>query len=627
MLRRIVLHSAIALLWLSSIARAQAESITPKCSTNPLVEQRVRIAYPSLPSDASSTTLSIPLLMATLVSSSDDPLAYEIVGELTAAGQRTELVLATGSLTPHETWTLAVPLDAFGIDISNLQFSGRLSLDLRVRDAAGTLLDLDTAPPVYFHETSGTGDGPSIVHVYRSEARRVSFNAGDLHHTLFSTPPARLLGAFEGGGGRGLPSEDHGQLLSGGGASGGPDKIGIGAQRFDSDRWQFCLRWVYDSIDSGFGEDYYTSGRLMSARGARIEISHPSWLEPKSFYANKDTGCVEFNAPENSGFVVKIWAETRLGDNNNIFIRAYPTKLEAALNPTEPPYWEFTADPFGVPRTVYYQNELSPVSNLIAFSSFIFDRVDSQCAPGLPGPENLRVVNDNPDCDVGGSCQDNNYVEIAAGATNRKFLVGHEVGHWIHYQWVSGDTGFVQQSWSANSGDADCAFVGVGDHAMRSKEYSAGAFGEGLAHFLSALAWNSSASTTAWFKYYKEALDPAYADFAADNWRLDIEGLGLAPSGGVSNWMSNMCSVTDGHSVEMDWMRFYWDYLTNAGAPKPTIRHILRHVQFTRDAHAWIQSALLAYDRHLDAIQDPLLNQTQFEVRFTSLAASNGIAQ
>jgi hypothetical protein len=88
-----------------------------------------------------------------------------------------------------------------------------------------------------------------------------------------------------------------------------------------------------------------------------------------------------------------------------------------------------------------------------------------------------------------------------------------------------------------------------------------------------------------------------------------------------------MCPVNDGYSVEMDWMRFYWDYLTNAGAPKPTIRDILEHIQFTRDEHAWFQSVFIAYDKHLEAIQDPLLGQTALEARFTSLAASNGIAQ
>jgi hypothetical protein len=89
-----------------------------------------------------------------------------------------------------------------------------------------------------------------------------------------------------------------------------------------------------------------------------------------------------------------------------------------------------------------------------------------------------------------------------------------------------------------------------------------------------------------------------------------------------------MCTFDAGVSVEMDWLRFYWDYLTNAGAPKPTIRDILRHVQFTREAHEWsVFGVGMAYNKHLLAIQDLALGQTQFEGRFVFLAESNGIAQ
>ncbi len=622
---RTALALALTIL-LARTAGAQQVTADPVCSTNPLVAQRVRISYPALPSDTSMVALSVPLIDAQLVNSSADVVVCELVGEMTAAGERAELVLATVSLSPSSTWLVPVPLDAFGIVLMNLRFSGRLSLELRVLDSAGTLLDRDTAPQVYFHDTTSTS-GPSMLHVYRSEARRILFNSGDVHHTLYSSAaPADALGLFEGGAGSGHSSEDHGpRLVSAGGN--GPQRMGAdGPMPLGDDRWQFCLRWVYDSIDSGFGEDYYTSGRLMIARGVRVEIKHPNWLASKSFFANKNTGCIEFSATENTGFLVTMWAESRLGENNNIFVRAFPTKLAAAQNPTAPPFWQFTADPGGVARTVYYQSELSEESNLVAFASYMVHRIDSQCAPGLPGPENMRVVSDNPDCDLGGSCQTGNYVQIAPGSTNRKFLVGHEVGHWLHYQWTGGSPGFYAHSWDHDSADSDCAFVGVGSHAMRSKEYSVGAFGEGFAHFLSTLAWNSSASTSAWFKYYKEVGDPAYADFAADNWRLDVEGIGISPSGGVSNWMEDMCSVSDGYSVEMDWLRFYWDYLTNAGVPKPNIRDILEHVQFTRDEHTWFNT-FAAYDKMLDAIGDVALGQTNLEDRFTALAEANGVAQ
>lgn len=101
----------------------------------------------------------------------------------------------------------------------------------------------------------------------------------------------------------------------------------------------------------------------------------------------------------------------------------------------------------------------------------------------------------------------------------------------------------------------------------------------------------------------------------------------MNPAGGISNWMSNMCSVHDGHSVEMDWLRFYWDYRTNGpGFLQPSHNSIFEHIATTMDAHNWADS-LTAYDRLLDAIQDPVLGQGLYQGRWSQLAITNGVAQ
>ena len=53
------------------------------------------------------------------------------------------------------------------------------------------------------------------------------------------------------------------------------------------------------------------------------------------------------------------------------------------------------------------------------------------------------------------------YAEIGPGASTRKFLVSHEVGHWINREWVQNNMGYNNGTWTANSGDPDCAFAGV----------------------------------------------------------------------------------------------------------------------------------------------------------------------
>ena len=594
---------------------ARAQSIDPDCAAGPAVEPRVVLVWPAVPTEtalASQSHFQTPLVVSNRVAQTLD---YELVGFLQAGGQQRELALASGTLAPLATATLSVPLDGFGVDVSQLAFSAGLRVEARVQSTAGVHLDRAFAPQLFFHRDAG-----GVVRLYRDAVRRSTFNAGDLHGTVFSAAPPNVIGVFDGGAGSSSPGEETGpRLYLDAHAPGSEWLTGV-------PRWEFCLRWVYESVDSGFGEDHYASGHLMKARGARVDVDHPNWAGPKSFFASQDNGCFGFVAPENTGFVVTVHAETRLGQGDDVTFRAYRDKPQAIANPSTPPNWVFVASPGGQPRRVYYQNEGHPVSNLIAFGSFVFHWVDRSTTPGLAGPQTLRLINDNPDCpNSDGSCQPTSYVQIEPGKTDRKFLIGHEVGHWIHRRWTGNDLGLYANSYSANSGDADCAFLGVGSHAMRSKEYSVGAFVEGFAHFLSALAWNDHAQTGGAFRYYKDVDEPAYADLEADNWVVDLEGAGAAPSGGVSNWMANMCSVHDGHSVEMDWLRFYWDYRTDAGS-KPSHHQVLDHVRYMRDVHPWADT-FSAYDRLLDAISDPGLGQVGLLLRFTNRAGTNGVAQ
>ncbi len=590
---------------------AAAQTVDLDCSATPLVEPRVTLAWPAVPAPSSVATLPATDALLILSNSSAQALDYELVGRMNAHGLRRELSLDTGTLPPHGTGTFFVPLAAMGIDISNLAFSGSLLVEARVHSTSGAFLDRSFAPQVFFHR-----DAAGAMKLYREQARLTQFNGGDLQGTVFTTLPRAVLGVFDGGQGEGLASEDTGPRT--GRILAEPIPVGF-------DRWEFCLRWVYQSIDSGFGEDHYTFGTLMKGRGMRVQVDHANWPAPMLFTCSQDNGCLAFSASENTGFVVTVFAEARLGEDSDIILKAYPTESEANQFPNDPPQWVFVANPGGQARRVYYQNEASELSNLMAFGSFVFYRVDSYTQPGLAGPATLKMVTDNNDCNGGGSCQPNNFVQMEPGKTNRKFLVGHEVSHWIHRRWTGDDMGYFNDSWSANSADADCAFLGVGSHAMRSKERAAGGFIEGFAHYLTALAWNRHDQTGGIFKYYKEVADPPYDDLEADNWIVDLDGIGGNPSGGVSNWMANMCFVSDGHSVEMDWLRFFWDYRTNAGT-KPSHWQVFRHIQFTRDSYPWLNS-LTTYDRLLDAIGDAALGQGGLEARWISLAAANGVAQ
>ncbi|MFT5154849.1 MAG: hypothetical protein ACI841_004857 [Planctomycetota bacterium] len=608
--------SAYALSLVVTIGLVHAQLPEIECAANPLVPNQVQVTWPDVPTE--DTIASLPSTNATLLltNRSNDALQYRLMGRLQAAGEQRRVQLGTGILPPLGTGLETINFQALGIDISDLDFSGRLFIEVRSEDSSAALVDRAYSPTVFFHTAAGPTGG-LMLFMYGGEARRTQFNYGDLHYQLrnSSVPDPTLLGIFDGGAGLGRYREGYGG--EGGGIP--PQTPGsLGAPP----RWEFCMRWVYQSIDSGFGEDYYTSGSLMKARGMKVIVDHANWTQPRTFFCNDINGCFSFASDENMGFEVTVFAEARLGGDDNVTVRGFDTIAQANVNnPDQTQKWIFTANPGGTPRRVYYQSGAGDMASLMAFGSFVFHWVDHKTSPRLAGDRDLLLVTES--CQ-GGSCQSGDQVRMKPGDSNRKFLVGHEVGHWLHRQWTNDQMGYDNATWSANSGDPECAFAGVGSHAMRSKEYAVGGFIEGTAHYLAALAWNNHDSQQAIFKYYKEIDDAVYSDMAADNWIVEIEGQ-VGALGGTTNWMENECFVSDGHSVEMDWMRFWWDYRTNPGVG-PNHYDIFDLISFTSLAYPWANN-FGVYDQLATAIQDAGLGQLQLVNRFETLASWNGVAQ
>lgn len=393
--------------------------------------------------------------------------------------------------------------------------------------------------------------------------------------------------------------------------------------------WTFCMKWVVTSVDSDVGEDYHVNTTLMNAHGAKVSVDHVNWAVPIETFADEDTGCFTFTASENTGFRVEMSAESRIGGTDNITIKAYNSALNRDFDNVQS--WVIFADPGGSGRTITLQNSASVLSNLIAWPTHVIRTIDQDTSPRLSGSHILHVTHEP--CVVGGSCQVTDDVQIETGtdAYLKKFLIGHEVGHWLQWSWGAQED--VHYSYSATT--PACAYSGVGDHALRSEEWSSGAMSEGFVHYLSTLAFNSHGSTNAAFRYYKEIDDildgdtPAYADLADDGWIVNVEGgTGSTISGGPTDWYDNNCSFTNGTSVELDWLRFFWDYRTNAvtaPAVRPTHHEIFEHMAFTITEYPWVKDT--AYDQLTAALADTDLGQTQHQTRWSTLAAANGIDQ
>jgi|GEM_PF-2274011 len=579
---------------------AVPKPVIPDCAAVDLVPARVLLTWPDVPTEDTLAAPSGGTTQLLVQNVGTEAVTYDLEGLFVADGQRLDLSLGSGSLAPDSATTVPVTLSSYGVSLFDLDFSGSLFVQTAVRDSSGVLLERAYSPAVFFHQ-----DPTGAVFLYGRQARHDLFFAGDLKNRFFSsTPPDTVMGVFDGGVGVGSDAEDYGP----------PD----GTTPANNGQWEFCMRWVYESVDSGFGEDHYQQGMYMKARGMRVVVDHPNWAFPVIFHGSQDNGCFTFPSNENTGFEVTIYAEAVLGSKNDVILRTFDSKGQA--NADDLLTWHQVVNPGGVPRRIYLQNEVSDESSLMAFGSFVFHWVDSHTEPGLEDAT-LRLMTDNPACE--GSCQPENEVQMRPGASNRKFLVGHEVGHWIHRRW-SGSLLLYENTYEGDAGGAFCEFDGVGNHAMRSREYALGAFTEGLAHFISALAWNDHGDTEGWFKYYKEVDGLAYEDLQADNWRVDLEGNGNDPSGGVSAWMETMCDAEAGYSVEMDWLRFYWDYRTVSAVltPVPTHYEILRHAGYARIVYGWGNSNV--YPNLLNAIDDVALGQVH-EQRFETFADINGV--
>jgi hypothetical protein len=88
---------------------------------------------------------------------------------------------------------------------------------------------------------------------------------------------------------------------------------------------------------------------------------------------------------------------------------------------------------------------------------------------------------------------------------------------------------------------------------MTSKEYSVGAFNEGFGYFYAAFVWNDSSQ---------------------HDGNIMVKGTPIDVELGHSYLKTTCPSPYRGFGNEKDWLRFFWDFLTEAGS-KPTFTDIV----------------------------------------------------
>ena len=382
--------------------------------------------------------------------------------------------------------------------------------------------------------------------------------------------------------------------------------LGLAALPAQAVQQKFCVKTRVTTVDSGIGEDYYTApgGTTHPARYTRMRVSRAGFLITDT-YADA-SGCVTFDWPFTDNFKLEMWSEARVPRTDN---PGHTNTLKILDSDLDQGYWVWFLTPSSYPAYLYTNQ--SNLSNLLGISSWILAR----WSDGLVG-KTIQVIDAACPSIPDNSCNTGADVYINPASNNRKFLIGHELGHALVFHWYG--TGYhPAASYTTNSGGVDCETPAGMHHAMHSKERQSAAMLEGFAQFYSAAVWNSEGSTGGKFHYYKTN----YKNGAVTT--IDVEypvDAGLNPL----SYLENRCSGTlQGYGVEMDWMRAFWDYRTDSGTA-PSHYQLLRQIKNAVTGGNW--SHATAYTAFADAVTDYDVDYgTSFSPRWTADADWNGV--
>lgn len=407
--------------------------------------------------------------------------------------------------------------------------------------------------------------------------------------------------------------------------------------------YKMCFRFTADMVDGNLGagdpnidgEDYYRTSDNWKARGVKIRVFLNESSGSQLVYdgwAGRNTGCRTITTPQTSdeeSFTALMYPQARvykLSSDNYVYVKAEVEDVDVTNQP-----WVIATGPLLTGGTYYLNSDSGPVSRLMAVGDFSVYRW-FQHATGFPSNENVNLWMDNDNCE-----NDTNakwacasklkvWVPDVDERTNKKFLVAHEVGHFLYLAYYG-----VRMPWKCREdpteNEDDCLWRGnngSSTHALNMKVPDSCALSEGFAHFFSTDVFNGHTGYAA-FHYYKEEY-PEYVDVEHGGSNVSNDG---EDRGGVTKYMERVCDVRDGWSTELDWLRILWDYHTDdhsnssPSSSKPDHKDIVEHIA---DAHDFMKSYGLTEEKYLayDAMINSGSATPSMRTRFDKDADKNG---
>jgi hypothetical protein len=307
--------------------------------------------------------------------------------------------------------------------------------------------------------------------------------------------------------------------------------------------YNMCFRWPVSLIDAGFGESYGVDPTdPWRARGGRVTITQAGQTLFDDFLDG--WGCTgDFIANGGADFTIIGYSQARVAGNDLIVRDAAQQIRSFAIA---------NASPHANQAPMYVFPEIAAVSNLLAVSAYTMQNFNG----GMTG----RSITANNRCRLGGNQCCNCAADDAIWVTSadRKFLIGHELGHRLLSLYIGNydnNVGFDLFP-GTNAGAAQCDTNT--QHSMWSMENESGAAMEGWAHFVAVAVFNDPTGPNpgAIIRYWSAGTDTT----------VDVED---GPTGGAAQYFDTVCptvQTTAKLSVQLDWLRHWWDYHTNAGA-------------------------------------------------------------
>ena len=323
----------------------------------------------------------------------------------------------------------------------------------------------------------------------------------------------------------------------------------------------FCVQYnvYYTDASTSVGDDHFTSNGAKKARGARLVIIDTTASTTK-FDGNleengTDAGCaMDVMVVNSHNHTVKLFAEATL-DTNTV-------EVLDDDDPVSGEQYTYTWTPSLVGLS---EKKLTTSAaeqwNIMAAAGFALDRHDGGLSSetftfyteACPGGGVACVREETPGVFVGYLCLE---ADCSVAPAKAKYAITHQQGHLVMIAANGGSREVASSSAAAVGG---C--TGGTGHNVNHSEYQSRAATEGTADIWAAMTFNMvSSGADCGFKSV-QAVDWDN-DGSNNDQEFDCDGT-LYGSIDGNDYLGDECDDEAHHGTQLDWLRFWWDMLTD----------------------------------------------------------------